>query len=369
VNARAPGLHPLLGLLRAVVDGCAPPDGDALDAGLVRRAIEGGLGPLLRRLTADESPLTASSAWAAVVGAELAARMRCEVQLRALEDLLDLWAGRVPPPTLLKGISLCLTQYAAPHLRPMGDLDLLVDAEWIGEVERLVRELGYRAVGSPERYRRHHHITPLVHPDTDVWIELHHALFPPSTALGADAVFGTPSLRAERRPALFRGRPVHHLSPELQLVYLPAHWAQSPKLLVYARGLLSMLDTMLVLRDRASLRWPAVLGWLDGAAAATQVYLMLAYLDARGLVALRPEILDGLRRRQRSFGPGGLRLAFELLDRYVVDGRPRGRLVDDRVLALAWRALLQPGGVWRKAALVGSTLTGKAARVVSAGKW
>jgi hypothetical protein len=354
-----------LSLLRAAVDDDASRGFEGMDAHTVRWAIRSGLGPLLRRLTPDASPLTASPAWPAVVGAELAARIRSESQLHALEDVLDACAGRVPPPTLLKGISLCSEHYAAPCLRPMGDIDVLVDVEWIADVERLVRELGYRPVGSSAVYRHHHHITPLVHPDTEVWIELHHALFPPRTAFAADAVFSAPSLRAERRPSLFRGRPVHHLSPELQLVYLPVHWAQDPKLLVYAGGLRSMLDTMLILRSASSQRWPTVLAWLDGAAAATQVYLMLAYLEARQLVTLEPGIVDGIRRRQRSFGPGGLRLAFELLDRYVVDGRPRGRVMGDRVLALTWRALLQRGGSWRKAALVSSTLFGKAARVSS----
>jgi len=353
----------LLNLLRAAADVDVPRTfDDAMDGETVRWAVSAGLGPLLLRLTPKDSRLTASAAWPAVVGAELTARLRSQVQLQALEDVIDACAGRVPPLTLLKGASLCIERYPAPHLRPMGDLDLLVDVESVADVERIVRGLGYRSAKSSALYRHHHHIAPLVHPDTDVWIEIHHALFPARTALAADPVFGARTLRAERRSSSFRGRAVQHLSTELQLVYLPAHWAGAPAALLGPVGVRGLLDMMLLLRDGSRVRWSTVLAWLDGAAAATQVYLMLAYLDARGLAALDPAVLSAIRQRQASFGPWGLRLAFAVLDRYVVDGRRRGVLMGNRRLALIWTALLQRGRSWRKASSVASRLYESAAR-------
>jgi len=100
----------------------------------------------------------------------------------------------------------------------------------------------------------------------------------------------------------------------------------------------------------------------DSRAASWQVYLMLAYLDARGLAALDPAVLSAIRQRQASFGPWGLRLAFAVLDRYVVDGRRRGVLMGNRRLALIWTALLQRGRSWRKASSVASRLYESAAR-------
>jgi hypothetical protein len=117
-----------------------------------------------------------------------------------------------------------------------------------------------------------------------------------------------------------------------------------------------MLDTMLLLRRASSLRWSTVLGWLDGAAAASSVYLMLAYLHTRGLVTLDATILHELRRRQTAFGPAGLRIAFRLLDRYVFDDRPPGFLGGPRALALLWTFLLQHGSRRRKLRSMSSRL-------------
>jgi hypothetical protein len=353
---------PLFALLRAAGDGGAGGEFDELSVDTAHWAIEGGLGPLLRELTPATSALTRSPAWPAVIGADLTARMQSAAQLDALEQIVEACAKRLPPLTLLKGISSCTAHYAAPHLRPMGDVDILVEPECIADADRIVRELGYEPRRSSTDYRDHHHLAPLVHPETDVWIELHHALFPRRTALGSDAVFSAASVLAERRPGSFRGRRVYHLSPELQLVYVPAHWGQSLKLLVGPAGLRSMLDTMLILRRAPSLRWPTILEWLDGAVATGPVYLMLAYLDARGLATLDPQILEAIRRRQRAFGIAGTRVAFRLLDRYIFEARPPGRLAGDRVLALMWTGLLQHGGSWRKVLAMTSRLRDSAAR-------
>jgi hypothetical protein len=96
----------LLDVLRATRDGgpghlrCQD-----LDERQVRWAVETGLGPLLRELAPEGSPLTRSPAWPLVVGADLAARVESAEQLDAAAEILDAVPGL--RPVLLKGNSLC----------------------------------------------------------------------------------------------------------------------------------------------------------------------------------------------------------------------------------------------------------------------
>jgi hypothetical protein len=307
----------------------------------VRWAVETGLGPLLRAVTPEGSRLTRSPAWPLVLGADLAARLESADRLDALLEILDAGQARIGPPVLLKGISLCEQEYPRPHLRPMRDLDLLFDREAVPEVEAILARLGYAPEGNAEAYRTHHHAVPYRHPRTGVWVEVHHRLFPSRTALGADALFNEDVVRGERRESALRGRVVRRLSPEMQLVYTAAHWASSAKLLRGPGGLLPLLDLVYLVRAH-ELRWPVVLEWLAGSAAAPGVYALVAYAERAGLVPLAPGVLEGLRRRQRAFDRLNRALAFALIDVFMVEGRrpPPGART---ALAALWKALFLAG--------------------------
>jgi hypothetical protein len=312
-----------------------------LDERRVRWAVATGLGPLLRAVTPEGSRLTRSPAWPLVLGADLAARLEAADRLEAVVEILDAAPGRLPPPVLLKGISLCAQEYPQPHLRPMRDVDLLVDQGTVPEVESILAGLGYERRGAAEAYRAHHHGAPFVHPRSQVWVEVHHRLFPSRSALGADSVFGEEAVRSQQCDSTLRGRAVRRLTPEMQVVYLCAHWASSAKLLRGPGGLLPLLDLMYLIRAH-DVRWPVVLAWLDGSAAAPGVYALAAYAARAGLVAMPADVLDGLRRRQRAFNPVTRALAFALIDAFMVEGRrlPRGART---AVAALWKALFRGG--------------------------
>lgn len=319
-------------------------------------AVQSGLGSLLRRLVAADSPITRSLAWPSVLGADLASRVQWAAQRKAVEEILDACRGRIPPPTLLKGISLCDEAYPAAHVRPMRDIDLLVGVEYLPDMERLLLLLGYYQPSSPASYVGHHHLSPFTHPRTGVWVEIHHALFRPLTALGADPVFSPTSLKDEQRASRLGDRPVFRLSAELQVVYLAAHWAASHKLITGPGGLMPMLDVTLLLHRGGAFRWPLVLDWLGRSAASPAVHLLLAYLDQHGIIALDRQLLEEIRRRSR-FRPVDLHLAFKVIDRYVVEGRQR-RLMRSAALRVLWDTLLTPRPLWRRLVGIPSILRG-----------
>jgi hypothetical protein len=312
-------------------------------AAQIHWAVKTGLGPWLRRCTSGDPAVASSPLWDVVQAADLTARVVVGEQVAAMEEIVEACAADAGPLTLLKGISLCDRYYPEPHLRVMGDIDILVDGEdSIAGVQARLLQLGYRAESDypPDFYDTHHHLQPLFHPRRRVWVELHRALFPPGTPVGADGVFGLDSVRAEIRPSVFRGAPVNRLSDELQLVYLCSHWAFG---LRRARGVVGMLDVIRLLANAPALRWEWILRSLRLSTAATYVALLLTYLRRHRLADVDPDVLAEILECQRAFGRLGVSVLHGLIDRYVVEGREFGRLMRERTFAIAWQTLLSPG--------------------------
>jgi hypothetical protein len=265
-----------------------------------------------------------------------------EQQAEATVELVEACRPHVGLLTLLKGIWLSHTLYPEPHLRPMRDVDVMVEPDAVGEVERVLLRLGYRPVEGldPAGYRMHHHAIPYRHPGTGVHFEVHRGLVRPAGPYGGDRLFDRERVRARVREGLFRGRPVRHLADELQVVYLAAHWAASGNSSRGPGGQLVLIDLM---RLAATVDWEEVLAELPGTAAAAAVLLLLTYLETRRLLVLAPDVRRALWRSQRSFGAANLAFLQWLIDRRLAEGRAYGRWVNSRYnVEIVWTTLLRP---------------------------
>jgi hypothetical protein len=339
----------LMPLLEAAAHGCSALPLVTLEAAQVRWALETGLGPLLWHTTHAAPESATSPFWPLVQGTHLAARSLAAEQNAALAELLEACRGRVPPVTLLKGMSIGEQYYPAPHLRLMRDLDILVDEAALPTVEALLSALGYRQQSSlsPAFFTTHHHSMPFRHPTHGLWMEVHRGLFPPASRLGRDRLFRRETVQQQQQPSTFHGLAVFRLSPELQLVYIAAHWAMGFQPI---GGLVALLDaTYLLRRTAGALDWGRLLAWLEGSAAAAPLYLLLTSLDASHLVALPPEFLPQLRTRQHALSPTRLALAHGLVNRYFVAGHPPGRILSTYGWILWQTLLLGPGAPAGKA--------------------
>jgi hypothetical protein len=204
----------------------------------------------------------------------------------------------------------------------LGDLDLLVEPEDAPAVADALAELGYRPPAwPPERdYTAHHHLRPVCHPRTQVRVELHTGLFPPSLRLGEGSPFSPSAVRAERRTSALEGRRVFRLSAELQVPYIASHWAFD---FVPTAGARALLDMLLLLRMEADrIEWKRVLGWLGDRRIAAPLHLMLSYLEERGLMELPPELCADWKR-MAVLPPSVLRILTGMVDRYQVRGLMR----------------------------------------------
>jgi len=280
----------------------------------------------------------------------LEARVIADEQRRAVEEIIQVCEGRTPPLTLLKGVSICVQHYPERHLRPMRDIDILVDQAAVPIVEAQLRRLGYYQPSTypPEWLEGSHHIAPLRHPETGIWVEIHRKLFSSDSEVSSEWVFGPQNLSTELVSTECQGRPVNRFSNELQLVYIATHWALG---FMRAGGVIAMLDLIYLLRNTRAIRWERIFEWLDDSCASTYVYLLLSYLDRHHLVEIEPGVLGNLFGRQQSFGRTNLAILHALLDRYVADGRQFSWLVSARNVNRVWKSLLLPGRPSRNALL------------------
>jgi len=347
-----------MGLLQAAAHGREDLPLAVMEAAQVHWAIESGFGPLLWYTTRAAAGAAASPLWPLVQGTDLAARLLTAEQCEAMGEILEACRGRMPPVTLLKGISISAQYYPVPHLRLMRDLDVLVDETALPTLESVLSTLGYRQQSHlpPTFYATHHHSRPFVHPARGLWVEIHRGLFPPSSRLGMDRLFWRETLDQQRQLSAFRDHEVFRLSPEWQLVYIAAHWAfEFPR-----SGLVALLDMIYLLRRTASaFDWARLLDWLEGSAAAAPLYLLLTYLDAYHVVDLAPEVLRNLSMRQHVLGPVSLALMQRLLDRYLMAGPPTGLVLSAHRLEILWQTLLAPGSPGGESAPSALALAGR----------
>lgn len=111
-------------------------------------------------------------------------------------------------------------------------------------------------------------------------------------------------------------------SPELQIVYIAAHWARDLRRI---GGMIAMLDMLYLLSQAGPIvRWDRLVPWLEGSAAAASVILLLTYLARADLIDLAPELLQDLWRTQHAFNRATLFLWHRFLDQHLAMGGPQG---------------------------------------------
>jgi len=336
-SSRSPRRLQLISLLEAISSGRTDLSLDHFSQRQIESAIQNGLGPLLFRAIQEGDNDSASAAWRSLKSADLTMRILTGNQLEAMGDILDACRGRVPSLVLLKGVSIGEEFYPEAHLRLMRDLDFLLPKEYVAAAEAILLEQGYKQ--SNKSYTDHHNM-PLFHERKNVWVEVHSGLFSGIQRAAMDRVFNVGNVFAELRPSKFQGREVFRLSSELQLVYLACHWAQSFQ---PVGGAIALVDTIYLMKRSAdALRWARILDWVDGCVAATYLYLLLSYLDRYRLVKVAPEVMDQLFRSRPSFGKFSLKAAHAIIDRYLVEGKDLGSVLNPRNVDIAWQMLTLP---------------------------
>ncbi|MDP8959714.1 MAG: nucleotidyltransferase family protein, partial [Actinomycetota bacterium] len=142
--------------------------------------------------------------------------------LQELADVLLALAAEGIAFMPLKGAALLGSVYANPALRPMSDLDILVEEGAIGRAERLLEGMGYRPIHGErmqEAMRRSfRHYPPLRNRQGTLSVELHRDIVDPPLHYRLEGFW------ERARPATVAGVSTRAPAPEDLLVHLCLHF-------------------------------------------------------------------------------------------------------------------------------------------------
>ncbi len=196
-GGQSAGIALLPALLRSVATAQSPDPGlaplviqwERVTDRQVQDVLDAGLGPLLFHAT-RELQGAVPDIWRDVLHAEdLTARVRHGNLCDAMLEILDACNAAGVPVTLLKGISIADQCYPLAHLRPMGDIDILVSEEHCIWIEEALLHRGYEPKAGYVADAGEPHRAPLLDPKRGVWVEVHTALFPAGDRLLSDSLF------------------------------------------------------------------------------------------------------------------------------------------------------------------------------------
>jgi hypothetical protein len=284
-----------------------------------------GFAPLLWRLSGDLGA-PPPPAWRDTLrAADLVAQVVYGNVCEATTDLVDACRAGGALVTLLKGVSIGDQYYPAPHVRPMGDIDLLVTRRDRAWVELTMLRRGYVRMEGYEPETGDAHGAPLYHPELRVWVEIHTALFPDGDRLRRNRLFSPADLERNIVASTFQDRRVGRLRAEMQLVYIASHWIRDmTKESVHASFARPLLDAVYLLAGSGrDLDWDSMLDGVDNDVAAASLYVLLSYLSTRGLATVPERTLARLARAQRRVGGLELALVGKLTDACLVGAQPR----------------------------------------------
>jgi Uncharacterised nucleotidyltransferase len=294
----------------------------------LRYVREAGLAPLLYRAVANSIGRLPTDMRDALLSADLTAQVRHGNLADTANDVIDVCGDMKVPVTLLKGISISEQLYPLPHLRPMGDIDILVPEDAGETVESALRRRGYVPLLNHKLDEESYHLVPLLHPEWGVWVEVHTGLFPERASLRRNLLFSPSHLAAESVVSMFHGRQVIRLSRELQLVYVASSWIRDLSTdESHPSFVPPLLDAIYLLKaSRQELDWERLLSCLDNEMAIASLYLMLAYLCKHGLAQAAHPVLPRLASRQNVVGGLEEKMIHAMVDHYLLGGRPFTRL-------------------------------------------
>jgi hypothetical protein len=297
-------------------------DGEVDDPQL-QYIVDAGLAPLLHHAMRDGLAVVPARWHDDLKSAELTARFTYSALCDGANQVIDLCRDIGVPVTLLKGISISDQCYPVPHLRPMGDVDVLLPERDCRSIESTLLGRGYTPMADFVMSEGAPHGAPLCDSHGRVWVELHTALFHKDASVNANSLFSPASVASRSVASTFHGRSVLRLSDELQLVYIACYWLRDmahngahPSLLI------PLIDALYLLRRSArSLDWDGLLESLDNEMAIASLYLLLVQVRRYGFDENISPVLPRLAVRQGIIGAADLKVMNSLLDACLVDGR------------------------------------------------
>ncbi|MES2990193.1 MAG: nucleotidyltransferase family protein [Pseudomonadota bacterium] len=289
-----------------------------------RWVCQGGLGPLLWHVSQSTGSWVPSHWHPLLHAADLTAQMYYKDLADTAMQVIHAANAVAAPVTLLKGISVAEEIYPKPHLRPMGDVDVLVPGNGYAGVEAALLQGDYQRLDFPD-VEGLQHGAPLENTELRTLVELHTELFGSNSPLRRPGkILNAATVEVQHIvPSLFRGQPVKRLSAEFPLLYIAASWFNDlTHFPPHPSFLASLFDAVYLTR-----RYPELLDDdristdVDNPFARASLYALLTYLPRFGVRSVSPRRLAAMRRGLSVVGPLELRMIHGMLDHCMVGAR------------------------------------------------
>jgi len=195
--------------------------------GLLQRAEQEGMTPLLRKhLDESECPCPTP------IRRSLSILSKChqqqaEVRIEVLKEILEIFQQEELTPILIKGAAICQTVYPDPALRPMRDMDILLDKKEVHLAQEVLCRNGFVQSSAPLE-EDHYHLPPVFKKvkGVQICIELHWGLYPNIPPYYPEVVFK--DLLSSGKTISIDGIEAHTFSDEEMLHYMYQHAFHAP---------------------------------------------------------------------------------------------------------------------------------------------
>ena len=263
---------------------------------------------------------------------------------REVRDLFQRLNAANVEGILLKGAYLADRVYGNIAVRPMSDVDVLVQKNDLSRVSSIMREAGYRRINHLHQTTNETHHFGWKNHASDLYIEIHWDLI--DAAYGIHVDIG--ELWGRSHPAIVADIPVREMSPEDQILHLCVHASTH----VFGIGLLSQCDLAETLvHSQQTIDWESVRQRARLWNAQRCAYLNLCLVKELLNSPIPEELLESLR--PADFDPRFLTLAQAHLfasQEEIEDALPQSRNfarfwaeeTAARKLMLFWRNILPP---------------------------
>jgi len=214
-----------------------------------------GVAPLLYSHARQSSLALSPSVKTTLQALYLRHRRASEIRSQVLAEILRAFRAGGIDVLILKGAALAHTIYAAPGLRPMRDMDLLVRETDATRAQQLLAASGFQATTPNEVSDRHKHLPVATRriQDMTVSVEVHHDLNEPY--MGRRKV-NFDELYPNRSAFDVGGEEAYTLGPDDTLVHLCQHgtYLLEPLKLIWCADIVGVANTYVERIDWAQLK-------------------------------------------------------------------------------------------------------------------
>ncbi|MDH5231214.1 MAG: nucleotidyltransferase family protein [Gammaproteobacteria bacterium] len=297
------------------------------------------LGPLLYFLANRHTQEKLNESMDKLASAAIYAKFTTQQNLGVVVSLASYCQKQQITMTLLKGISTSTELYPEPHLRVMGDIDLLFKERDFILVDNYLKDNGFiqKSLYSDEFYKNLHHDMPYYHAKKDCWIEIHHHLFSPQSKFSNEPIF----LMADDNRCLSQiiGVDVYRFRVELQLIYTVIHWSESSNCI---SGRMAILDVILLCsKYKQEIDWQWIAHRLSNSLCAQPMFILLSFLSRNGLVLGVEQELYKWRNYPIKQNSISLYIAHKVITKWFFEDIDlKAKFLTVNNLELIWRTLL-----------------------------